>query len=418
MLTDIVDGYKNKIVQQSLSAMRWGVNRILLPRRRVARNKKSPGMNPWLLHVGTHRRAQRADSADIAFGVYSFALAPGAAAAVPLGLTETNQPGWFAGRPGKPVLYAVNEVRGTEGRDRAGVSAFRVGEASGRLHLINSRPTPGLPCHCQVDATGRYLAVASHAGGSVHLFPLEEDGRLGAESDAHRHAGSGPDPRRQAGPHPHAVNFDRDNRFLLVPDLGADRIFAYELDRAAGRLIPVADGGAPLPPGSGPRHLAFDAGGGFVYLMCEMSARIAVFAYDRASARLRQIQDVDALPDGFDGYRSGAALVLHPSGRFLYATTRSHGSSGRPQKPGLDHVAWFEIDRTEGTLRPRGRTESGGEIARAAALDPASGRLYVANQGSGSVVPFRIDPLTGEPKATGEVIRTPVPVCLHFMEHG
>jgi 6-phosphogluconolactonase len=198
----------------------------------------------------------------------------------------------------------------------------------------------------------------------------------------------------------------------LVPDLGADQIIVYELDRARGKLITRPERNVQLAPGSGPRHVAFDPQARFVYLINEMSATITVFAYDAARGALLEIQSVDTLPEDFEGLRSGAEIGVHPAGRFIYATTRSHGSSGEPPARGLDSIVWFEIDQQTGQLHLRGRVPSGGEIPRTFAFDSSGLCLFVGHQCSGSVVTFRIDAQTGTPIATGEVIATPVPVCL------
>jgi 6-phosphogluconolactonase len=370
-------------------------------------------MEPGLIFVGTHRRAHRTDRADVAFGIYSFRSERGRLHA--LGMTATPQPGWITMHPGGRFLYVANEVGTFEGTVGGGVSAFAVDLTSGSLRALNCRPTSALPCHCEVDASGRYLLVATHGGGAVHLFPLCADGRIGAEADRHEHAGSGLDPRRQADPHAHAVAVDPANRFVLVPDLGIDQVVVYELALSRGKLVPRPECNARLPPGSGPRHVVFGPQGRFLYLMNELSASITAFAYDQRQGELREIQTAQLLPNDFSGLRSGAELGIDPTGRFLYATTRSHGSSGEPPVRGLDSLVWFKIDAQSGVLSLRGSAPSGGEIPRSFTFDGNGGSMLVAHQCSGSLVPFLIDPETGAPRPVGEITATPVPVCLRFV---
>jgi 6-phosphogluconolactonase len=367
---------------------------------------------PETLYVGTHRRAHRDDPTDLAFGLYMFRRAIPAAVPTPAGTLETPQPGWIAAHPSGRYVYAVNEVRTFEGQDGGGVSAFAVAPITGQLRQLNSRRTPSMPCHCAVDATGHFLLVATFGGGTVHLFPINADGSLGPEADMHRHEGSSVHPRRQTQPHAHAVVLDRDNRFVLVPDLGTDEVRIYELETEHARLAPHPARTVTLPAGSGPRHLAFGATGGFAYLMNEMSATIAVFAYEPSTGTLDHRQTVDLLPPGFAGLRSGAAIAVHPRGHTLYATTRSHGSSGEPPVRGLDSLVWFDIDPEDGTLHSGGKTPSGGEIPRSFAFDSRAERLLVGHQASGTVVTFLLDRETGRPIITGETFETPVPVCL------
>ena len=365
------------------------------------------------LYVGTHRRAQRADPEDIAFGIYEFEANDGLLTGG--NLVETPQPGWIAAHPNTQVLYATNEVRELDGKAGGSVSAFAIEPHKGSLSLLNTRRTPPLPCHCEVDAGGRFLLVATFGGGSVHLFPLMPDGRLAPEADAHRHTGSSVHPRRQTEPHAHAVAIDPRNCFVLVPDLGIDQVLVYELDAARLKLIPRPEQGICLPPGSGPRHLTFGGGGTHAYLMNEMSATISVFAYTSATGGLTPIQTADLLPEGFAGHRSGAAIALHPHGRTLYATTRSRTSSGLPPKPGLDSLVWFDLDGETGRIELKGSISSGGEIPRSFTFDNSGEYLFVGHQGSGTLVTFRLDPLTGRPHPTGQVVQTPVPVCLRLL---
>lgn len=375
---------------------------------------KLTGKEKHWLYVGTHRRAHRADAHDTAFGIYRFAHASQTPddGTVKLGLTETPQPGWLALHPRGDRLYAVNEVREVDGRVGGAVSAFAVDPGTGALSLLTSLPVPAMPCHCAVGAEGRFLAAATFGGGSVHLFEIGDDGAI-RECDRHVHSGSSAHPQRQTHPHAHAVVFSPDNRFLLVPDLGTDQLLVYKLDAAEGRLVPCPESSLQLPPLTGPRHGAFSPDGRHFYLINEMSATVFAYAWRAENGRLDKVQAVDLLPPGFDGLHSGAAIVLHPSGNVLYATTRSHGSSGMPAKPGLDLLIWFEVDPGSGLLRLGGRLPSGGGIPRSVALSPDGGHLYVAHQCSGSIAEFALS--GGVPSPTGKMLKTPVPVCLAFV---
>jgi len=370
------------------------------------------------LYIGTHRRAHRTDPEDVAFGLYAFAAVPGATPNPTLkqvALIRTPQPGWVVAHPHGRYLYACNEVHAIDGLPGGAISAFELDARTGEPRPLNSRPTPALPCHCAVDATGRFLLVASFTGGSVHLFPLTKDGQIGPEADCHRHSGSSIHPRRQQSPHAHAVAIDPANRFVLVPDLGTDRVLVYQIDHTAGRLIPRPERETRLPPGSGPRHLVFDPSGRHAYLMNEMSAEITVFDYDSGLGALSAVQTLDLMPEGFSGLRSGAAIGVHPAGGHLYATTRSHTSSGEAPLRGLDSLVWCEINARDGRLTLRSRTSSGGEIPRSFAFVHAGRQLLVAHQCSGTVMAFDIGD-SGSPQPQGQVLRTPVPVCVCPLE--
>ena len=88
---------------------------------------------------------------------------------------------------------------------------------------------------------------------------------------------------RQAGPHAHEVVLSPDNRFLLVPDLGADRVVIYRFDAAKGTLIASTPAFVKAAPGAGPRHLAFWPDGQFVYVVHELAASIVTFRYENGA---------------------------------------------------------------------------------------------------------------------------------------
>src|SRR5690606_4391475 len=118
-------------------------------------------------------------------------------------------------------------------------SAFRIDRKTGALTYLNTKASHGTdPCHLIVDKTGRNVLIANFASGSVCVLPIAADGSLKEASCVIQHAGSSVDPKRQAGPHAHAVEIDAGNRYAFVPELGADEVRIYELDAAAGKLTP------------------------------------------------------------------------------------------------------------------------------------------------------------------------------------
>ena len=187
----------------------------------------------YFMYVGTY-------TGKSSKGIYAYKYRAGKA--TPIGLVaETSNPTFLALHPTHKFLYAVNEVGNYKGPNSGGVSAFSVDHATGKLTFLNEVPSRGAdPCYITVDKTGKYVLVANYTGGSVAVFPVLADGKLGEASAFVPHTGHGADPKRQEGPHAHSIDLSPDNRFAMVDDLGLDELLVYKFDSAKGSLAPPA----------------------------------------------------------------------------------------------------------------------------------------------------------------------------------
>src|SRR6266508_1190284 len=160
--------------------------------------------------------------------------------------------------PNGHVLYAVNELEPT-----GMVSAFAIESGTGALTRLNEQPSQGgAPCYVSVDHSGQVVLVANYAKGSVALLPIEATGALAPagfvlDRAMLRRRAEGRNSERQEAPHAHCILPDSSNRFVLVADLGVDRVFVYRLDLEGKSLRHIEEGDAGLRPGAGPRHIAF-----------------------------------------------------------------------------------------------------------------------------------------------------------------
>jgi 6-phosphogluconolactonase len=207
----------------------------------------------------------------------------------------------------------------------------------------------------------------------------------------------------EASPHVHSVTLSPDGRFVVVCDLGLDRICSYRVDAATSTLTPANPPAVATPPGSGPRHSVFGADGRHLYAVTEMGSTVLAFAYDTASGALTLQQALPTLPPDFKGSSTGAEIRLHPNGRFLYTSNRGH-----------DSIAVFGVDPANGKLTPVAITPCGGKNPRNFALSPDGAWLVSANQNSNSLAVFRVDPATGRLTPTGQTAAVPLPVCVLF----
>ncbi len=344
-----------------------------------------------LIYVGTYTRTTSK-------GIYAVRLDPATGAlSAPVLAAETANPSFLAFTPDQKTLYAVSE-------SNAMAAAFGTDLATGTLTPLQPPQSSGgaAPCHLVVDPTQRALVVANYHTGIVAAIPLHSDGTLGAPHPI-QHTGHSVNPERQATPHVHSVTFSPDGRFVIVCDLGLDRIFTYRLDPATAELTPGNPPFVATAPGVGPRHFVFSADGRHAYAITEMASTIIAFDYDPATGALTTRQTVSTLPADFKGKFSGAEIRLHPNGKFLYGSNRGH-----------DSIAVFAVDAATGLLSPVAITPCGGKNPRNFSLSPDGAWLVCANQNSDSLTVFRVDPATGRLTPTGHTAKVPLPVCVLF----
>jgi len=339
-------------------------------------------------------------------GIYAFRYDAATAQVTPLGLAaETTNPSFVAAHPNGKFLYAVNEVGDYKGPNSGGVSAFSIDRATGKLTFLNELPSRGAdPCYITVDKTGKFVLVANYTGGSVIVYPILEDGRLGEASAFVQHIGHGPNAERQEGPHAHSIDLSPDNRFAFVDDLGLDELLVYKFDAAKGSLTPNDPPFAKLDAGAGPRHFALRPDGKFAYVVTEIGRGVTVFSNDAASGTLQRVQTLTTLPAGFTGRNDDAEIEVLPSGKFLYASNRGH-----------DSLAVFAIDSSKGTLSTVEITSTGGQEPRSFEIDPTGTLLFAANQKSDNIVVFKIDAKSGKLTPTGQLLDVGSPVCVKFV---
>ncbi|WP_310633979.1 lactonase family protein [Paraburkholderia sp.] len=311
---------------------------------------------------------------------------------------------WVASHPHLPVLYAVNDDRDKEGS----VTAYAVNRDTGSLERINDVLTGGRgTTFLHFDAPSSTLLGANYNSGSVSSLAVNRDGSVGALESTIAEKGSGPSPR-QTDAHAHGVTIDPSGRYALVPDLGADRVFIYGFDRATHALTQL-DEGAPrafvMPAGSGPRRVVFGTTGQYAYVLTELSAELQVLRWDAATAQLTPLQTLPISRPGFEGVKSGAEMAMSRDGRFIYVEDR-----------GENALVVYRVDGASGQLTELQRTPSGGDKPWGFAIDPSGKWLFVANQRSGNVSLFRIDPKDGTIADSEQSISIPAPTSIAFVK--
>ncbi len=287
-----------------------------------------------------------------------------------------------------------------------GVNSFRFDPVTGVLTFMNSLPAQG-PAYISVDQNKKVVFAGNYGGGSVLAVHLDKEGSFVKENArVTKYEGSSINKERQDKSHVHAAVLSLDDRYLLVPDLGTDRVYQYQVDASSQEIIKPVD--PPFfagDPGGGPRHLAFHPNGKWAYLVLEMTGSVMALGYQ--DGKLWAKQTISMVNPDFKGRLSGADIHVSPDGKFLYASNRGDANE----------IAIYSIHR-KGTLKLVGRQSVLGIMPRNFVIDPTGKFLLAANQVSNDIFIFRRNSKTGLLTATGKKIEVEMPVCLKFVAVG
>jgi 6-phosphogluconolactonase len=326
---------------------------------------------------------------------------------------EIANPSFITISPNHRFLYAVSEDPTSVGPplDHASyVSAFAIDPATGKLRLLNTKPTGGTStCFLSLDKTGKYVMLASFGSSSISILNVHPDGSIGGMTAYMLHLGHSKNPDIQNVPHPHSILSSPDNRHVIVSDLGLDKIFIYDFDETTGALSPPDPPFATVEPGGGPRHFTFSPNGKFGFQLGEMSGTVDVLSWD--GSLLHPVQTISTVTPGLVTDNHSAEIEISPDGRFLYESNRRvHPDATR----GPDSIGVYAIDPRRGTLT---QVEEKPTIImpRSFALDPTGAYLLAASELNNSVVVYKRDPSTGKLTDTGTKVAFDTPVCLKFV---
>lgn len=281
---------------------------------------------------------------------------------------------------GPHTLFAVEET-GTDS------TVVRLAPEEG--FQLSRLPTGGSDaCHISADSEGHYLFVSNYTSGSLAVFRADPL----APASFLQFRGKGPNPTRQEGPHIHFCLFHEDLVFLS--DLGQDRIFLFPFDRQQGQLGKLQRQ-IELPPGSGPRHFAFNPRfPHLLYVVCELDSSLCVCDWHSGQV----LQHIPTLPaDRLQGNWPAAVRIPAPS--WLVCSNR-----------GDDSLSLFSIGE-DGLLSYRDRCSSGGVSPRDfQAFGPY---LITANQGSDTLCALCLDTEAQRlvPLNMSHTIKAPVCIC-------
>ncbi|NME81929.1 lactonase family protein [Clostridium sp. SM-530-WT-3G] len=284
---------------------------------------------------------------------------------------KIKDPTYFAIDRERHILYSTCRIDG-----EAGVSSFKYWPEQDSLNFINYNISEKKqPCHLSIDSNKQLLITSNYHENKMIVYNTLE-GIILNYPKTFSHEGKSINHERQDMPHIHSSILTKDNKYILSVDLGIDKIIVYELD--GSELNQINDLTFKFPDGTGPRHIVCSNSQNY-YVISELTSEIFVLKYKPSEESLfDNIQIISSTSPEYNGIKSGAAIRIHPSNKFLYTSDRGNNS-----------INLFSI-LPDGKLNYLNSFSCEGDSPRDFNIDPSGNFLFCANEKSNNVSIFSI----------------------------
>lgn len=291
---------------------------------------------------------------------------------------EIENPTYLSIDKVRNIIYSVCKIG-----EKSGISSFKYWQEEDKLHLINcylSEEKP--PCHLSISDNKQVLISSNYHENKMFVYNTL-DGLILNPPNIGSHSGSSINISRQEKPHIHCSMFTADEKYIVSIDLGIDKMIISTLED--NNLIQKDDLSYSFPAGTGPRHITYSKTNPFYYVLSELTSEVFVFKYkSKSEIPFENIQILSSLPKKYTGEKSGSAVRIHKSNKFLYTADRGNNS-----------LSLFFINQADGKLTYIDTFSSNGISPRDFQLDPTGKFLLCANENSDNISIFSINQTTG-----------------------
>ena len=317
--------------------------------------------------------------------------------------TGILNPSFLTVSPNGKYVFACTESKTKNG---GSVSSFEFNPKNKTLTFISKQKSGGEnPVYITVHKNGKWLVNGNYTEGSISVYPISESGKIEPFVQNFQFTEGSVDQGRQDRAHIHSTVFSPDFNYLFCPDLGADKIRAYQFQN--DRTQPLQEAEVPFTKttlGSGPRHFTFHPNGKFAYCIEEMGGAVSVYSYK--NGKLNDLQRINTHSEKYKEDFESSDVHISPDGKFLYASNRGNENN----------ITIFSI-KNDGILQTIGYQSVKGRHPRVFALDPSGKFLIATNAQSGNVVVFKRNPETGLLKKVGKKIKIKSVSCVQIRKY-
>ncbi|WP_454688093.1 beta-propeller fold lactonase family protein [Achromobacter aloeverae] len=291
--------------------------------------------------------------------------------------------------PGRAIAYVACSNGGVASPGDRHCLAQVALDAAGMTMSAEPVALPYRPLHAAMAADRNRLALAYNRPAAVTVHDLDSHGfvqgrgRLAEGEDL-------------VGHFPHQViPMPACEDWLLTcrgDDAGASgkenpgslRVLRYDGDAMACAQAVAPNGGF----GFGPRNCAFHPHKEVLYAVLERQNRLAGFRHRNGVIDAEPCWNVGLLrhPDTVRRPQLGGAIAIHPAGRFAFVVNRAHPApdgSGAAAPCGENSIVVFRLDDATGEPRELQRVALNGLHARCLALSPDGAILVAALRQAG-----------------------------------
>ncbi|WP_309397995.1 lactonase family protein [Cerasicoccus maritimus] len=286
------------------------------------------------------------------------------------------------------IIYTVSEVIDGPGT----VTAF-IDKDQTLTPVWTANSNGRATCHLATHPSRDLIGITNYLEGTAMLLCASN----GKEIATYRYSGKGPNLKRQQSPHPHQVLFSPSGKWMLINDLGCDKIWIHDCNKPEN-LAPYS--AIELPAGAGPRHSLFSEDGKDIYCIAELDGRLYHGRWDEEYASCHWASAQSVLPPETKQAPHCSAIRMHPKLPLIYAVDRA-----------TETLSIFSKNPS-GEIQRQSYYSTGGAGPRDLMIHPSGDWLLVACQTSNAIVAHELSPETGLPTSKIKVNQFGSPVSL------